>query len=211
MSEPLPTHKKGHLFKRLYNWVLHWAHTPYGTPALGALSFAEASFFPIPPDPLLLALAFGRPKRGPWYALVCSVCSVAGGAMGFVIGYFLWEEIGLPIVEFYHVVDKAKMVAEAFRESAFFWVFLAGLTPIPYKVFTIGSGLAAAQSDDSIFPVFMLASIFSRFLRFFAEGMLVYFFGEHIRGFIEKYFDWLLWAFAALGIAGFLFVYLFWK
>jgi len=207
MTEPLPTHKDGHIFKRLYNWVLHRAHTPYGTPALATLSFAEASFFPIPPDPLLLALAFSRPKRSLFYSLICSVMSVLGGVLGFVIGYYLWQEVGLPIVKFYGGVDLANQVAEKFAGQAFFWVFLAGLTPIPYKVFTIGAGMAAMQSGQPIFLVFLAASVTSRSLRFFAEGTLVYFYGEHIRKFIEKYFDLMLWILAGLGIAGFFVVY----
>ncbi len=94
-AKPVP---RWHLHRRLYDWVLHWAHTRYSTPALGTLSFAESSFFPIPPDPLLMALALAKPKRAFYYSLVCSVASVLGGAFGYLIGYALWNPVGAPIL-----------------------------------------------------------------------------------------------------------------
>ena len=91
-----------HLHRRLYDWVLHWAHTPYGTPALAVLAFSESSFFPIPPDPLLMALALARPRRSFYYALVCSVASVVGGLFGYLIGFALWDPVGAPLLRSLH-------------------------------------------------------------------------------------------------------------
>lgn len=187
-----------HLFKRLYDWVLHWAETPYAMPALFVLAFCESSFFPIPPDVLLIALAISIPKRSFRYALACSVASVLGGALGYLIGYKFMELAGIPILEFYGYMDQFIRLKELFQAYDFWVVGMAGFTPIPYKVFTITSG---ACSID--FLRFMIASVVSRSARFFLVATLIFFFGEPIKGFIDKYFNLLSIVFFALIVLGF--------
>ncbi len=194
-----PAKRRG-VVRRMYDWVLHWAETPYGEPALGVLSLAESSFFPIPPDPLLIALSLGAVRRSLRFALVATVASVLGGILGYWIGAGFWELLG-PFF-FDHVPG---VTAEAFERVQglyvrwdFWAVFLAGLTPIPYKVFTLSAGVFAIN-----FPVFVLASALSRGLRFFILAGLIYRFGEAIGGFIDRYFERLMWAFGILLVGGF--------
>ena len=122
------------MLKRLYNWVLHWAETPYGTWALFLLAFAESSVFPIPPDVLLIALAISIPKKSFKYALVCSAGSVLGGGLGYLIGLQFMEFIGQPIIDFYGVGDKYHYIEQLYNRYDAWAVGVAGFTPIPYKV-----------------------------------------------------------------------------
>lgn len=174
------------LLRRLYDWILHWANTPYGAPALFLLAVAESSIFPIPPDVLLLALAISLPLRAYRYALICSIGSVLGGMLGYGIGYLLWE--GVSPFFFAHVPGFSEelfaQVQGLFARYGFWVVFTAGFTPIPYKVFTIGSGVFQIN-----FLIFLLASAVSRSLRFFLVAALVHHYGPPIRTFIEKYFN----------------------
>jgi len=195
--------------KRLYNWVLHWADTPYGVPALFLLAFAESSFFPIPPDVLLVALALSIPAKAFRYALICSVGSVAGAVLGYVIGYSLWDAVGQSIVQFYDPDHKVfNQIIGYYEGNAFLWVWLAGFTPIPYKVFTIASGVFEQGSGNAIFSrgfrVMMLASACSRPLRFFLVGGLIWKFGKPVGAFIHKYFNLVTVILAVLGVGGFL-------
>jgi membrane protein YqaA with SNARE-associated domain len=187
--------------KELYDWVMHWADTPYGTPALGILAFAESSFFPVPPDVLLMALSFAKPKRSLFYAFVCSICSVSGGMLGYLIGMELFDLIGKPILSFYGAMKEYDYVRDLYNKNAFWSVFTAGFTPIPYKVFTIAGGACLIN-----FPVFVLASAISRSARFFLVAGLIRLFGEKIKVYIEKYFDILSLVFVALLIGGFIVV-----
>ena len=187
--------------RRLYDWVLHWAETPYGAPALFILAFAESSFFPIPPDVLLLALCLSLPARSYRFALIASAGSVLGGMVGYGIGVGLWE--GLAPV-FYHYIpgfteDVFRHVQRLFAEYDFWTVFAAGFTPIPYKVITIGAGVFRIN-----FPIFVIASLISRSLRFFLIAWLLHYFGAPIRGFIEKYFNLLTLIVAGLLLLVFL-------
>ncbi len=199
MSEPTAPQKKN-IVRRLYDWVLHWAETPYGTPALATLSFAESSFFPVPPDVLLIALNMGKPKKSFYFALVCSIASVAGGMLGYFIGMALWS--GLSGFFFSYVPgftpEIFAKVQTMYNEYGFAAVLIAGFTPIPYKVFTIASGVFGMN-----FPLFVLASAISRSLRFFIVSTLIFFFGEPIKKFIDKYFNLLSVAFVVLLILGF--------
>ena len=199
--EPAPI-QRGPL-RRLYDWVLHWADTRFGTPALAVLSFAESSFFPIPPDPLLMAIALGKPRRAYWFAAVCTLASVAGGLAGYALGLGAWSFIGDWF--FAHVpgvTPDAFARVENLYESWDFWaVFLAGLTPIPYKVFTLSAGVFAIN-----LPVFIIASAVSRGLRFFVEAALIHRFGAPITAFIDRWFNLLSLLFGALLIGGFLLV-----
>ncbi|GMT42703.1 MAG: hypothetical protein IEMM0002_1114 [bacterium] len=185
--------------KRLYDWVLHWAGTPYGTPALSALSFAEASFFPIPPDPLLLALAVGKPNRAFRFGFYCSVFSVLGGIMGYAIGLYLMDSVGFRILEFYGAMDKYETIRDLYQTHDAWAVAIAGFTPLPYKVFTIAAG-----AFDINFVVFVLASAFSRSLRFFIEAGLIWKFGPGIKKFIDRYFNILAVAFVLCLAGGFI-------
>ncbi len=196
--------KKAGLHRRLYDWTLHWAHTPYGSIALFALAFCESSFFPIPPDVLLMALAFSLPKKSFKYAAICSAGSVLGGCFGYFIGYQLFEYIGLPILNLYGVMEKFNLVKEKYQANAFAAVAIAGFTPIPYKVFTIAAGVCKIN-----LWTFVLASVVSRSGRFFIIAGLTYFFGYKIKGFIDKYFNIISIAFVVLLVAGFLVVKLF--
>ncbi|MDZ7331252.1 MAG: VTT domain-containing protein [candidate division KSB1 bacterium] len=187
--------------RRLYDWVLHWAETPYGSLALIILAFAESSFFPVPPDVLLIALAISIPKRSFFYALETSIASVIGGMLGYYIGLALMDIIGWRIIDFYNARPLFTELFKTFNEYNFWAVLIAAITPIPYKVFTISAGAANAN-----FAVFMIASIIGRSIRFFAVGALIFIFGERIKNFIDKYFNWLSIVFVVLLIGGFLLI-----
>ncbi len=195
------------LLRRLYDWMLHWAETPYGGVALFLLAFAESSFFPIPPDALLIALALGSRNKAFKFALITSAGSVLGAILGYGIGYFLWWNAPgefSNIAQFFYANipgfdEKVFFDVKALYDKWNFWiVFTAGFTPIPYKVFTISGG-----AFDINFPMFLLASVVSRSARFFLVAGLIWKFGEPIREFIDKYFDWLAILFTVLLIGGF--------
>jgi len=166
----------------LYEWTLSWAGTPHGTAALAAIAFAESSFFPIPPDVLLIALALGRPDLAFWYAAVSTAGSTVGGAAGYAIGY--WG--GRPVAEWLFGRTRMELVHRLFQKYEAWAVGIAGFTPIPYKVFTIGAGVFYVN-----FRVFILASVISRGARFFLVAALLFTFGPPIRQFIEQHFEWL--------------------
>jgi membrane protein YqaA with SNARE-associated domain len=187
------------MLKKLYNWVLHWAETPYGTWALFILAFCESSFFPIPPDVLLIALAVGAPKKSLKYALVCSIGSVLGGCLGYLIGWQFMQGIGNRIIEFYGLAPKVAYIEALYQQYDAWAVAIAGFTPIPYKVFTIAAG-----AFDINFLVFLFASAVSRSARFFLVGGLIYAFGPGIQAFIDRYFNILAIAFVVLLIVGFI-------
>jgi membrane protein YqaA with SNARE-associated domain len=187
------------LLRKLYDWVLHWAKTPYGTWALFVLAFCESSFFPIPPDVLLIALSVALPKKAFRYAFVCTVGSVLGGCFGYYIGWQFMTSIGNAIIDFYGLTDKFEYIQQLYVKYDAWAVGIAGLTPIPYKVFTITAG--AFHID--LF-VFVLASAVSRALRFYVVGGLIYVFGPTIQAFIDKYFNTLAVAFVVLLVLGFI-------
>lgn len=187
--------------KKMYNWVLHWAETPYGIPALFILAFAESSFFPVPPDVLLIALAVSIPAKSFRFAAVCAVGSVVGGIVGYGIGFYGYEAVGKPIVDFYHgqaVMDKVKIL---YDQHGFLGILIAAITPIPYKVFTIASGVFNFD-----FWSFVFASIIGRSARFFVVAGLIWKFGPTIKSFIDKYFNILCLAFMVLLIGGFVLI-----
>jgi membrane protein YqaA with SNARE-associated domain len=186
------------MFRKLYNWVLHWAETPYGSWALFLLAFSESSFFPIPPDVLLIALAVAVPRKSMRFALICSVGSVLGGCFGYLIGWQFMSGVGDKIIAFYGLGNKVDYIGNLYRDYDAWAIGIAGFTPIPYKVFTIAAGMFKID-----FVVFILASFVSRSARFFLVGGLIYLFGSRIQRFIEKYFNILAVAFTVLLIAGF--------
>lgn len=197
--DPSPKRRAGAM-RRLYDWVLHWAETPYGTPALAGLTLAESSFFPVPPDPLLMALCLGAARRAYWFATVATVSSVVGGVIGYWIGASAWAVVGdwfFAVVP--GVTPEAFEHVQGFYGRWGFWaVFIAGFTFIPYKVITLSAGVFAIQ-----FPVFFVASVLSRGLRFFIVAGLIHRFGEPIAAFIDRYFNLLSWVFVALIALGF--------
>ena len=189
------------MLRRLYDWVLSWAETPYGSWALFLLAFSESSFFPIPPDVLLIALAVAIPKKSFKYALICSLGSVLGGCFGYLIGWKFMALIGNRIVEFYGLTPKVEYIGILYNKYDAWAVGIAGFTPIPYKVFTISAGVFHIN-----FLVFILASFVSRSARFFLVGGLIYTFGPQIQTFIDKYFNILATAFTVLLVAGFIII-----
>jgi len=197
---PQPPTKPGYV-RRLYNWVLHWADTPYGVPALAVLCVVESSVFPLPPDPLLIALCLGASRRALRFAAIATVTSVLGGILGYGLGAVVWDSVS----EFFFsgfvpgVTPESFATVQGYYEDWGFWtVFVAGLTPIPYKVFTISAGVFRIN-----FPIFVLAGVLSRGLRFFLVAGLVYHYGEPIRLFIDRYFNLLTWVFSLLLVLGF--------
>ena len=191
------------VLRRLYDWVLSWAHSPYGVPALVVLCFAEASFFPIPPDPLLMALCLGASCRSLRFAAWGTAASVTGGVVGYLLGWGAWSLLGDFFLTWVPgVTPEAFSAVQGLYERWDFWaVFLAGLTPIPYKVFTLSAGVFAIQ-----FPIFLVASILSRGLRFFLVAGLIWKFGAPVRQFIDRYFNVLTIAFGILLVLGFVIV-----
>jgi len=186
------------ILRSLYDWVLHWAGTRYALPALALVSFVESSFFPIPPDVLLIAMVVAVPTRWIRFAAVCSVSSVAGGMLGYLIGFEFMDLVGNRIVEFYHFQEKFDKIGVLFRRYEAWAVAAAGFTPLPYKVFTIGAGAFHIN-----FPVFVIASALSRSARFFIVAWLLHKFGPPVKALIEKYFNLFTIAFFVLLVAGF--------
>ncbi|WP_084435616.1 YqaA family protein [Desulfomicrobium escambiense] len=184
--------------RKLYYWTLHWAATPYALPALIILSFAESSFFPVPPDVLLIALCFCNPRRWLSLALWCTAASVVGGLLGYFIGWGLWETVGLPIVRMYHGEAVVEMVKAWYENFGFFGVLIAAVTPIPYKVFTIASGMMRFDLAQ-----FVLASVLGRAMRFFLVAGLIRMFGARIKPFMERHFELAATALAVLAVLGF--------
>ena len=193
--------------RNIYDWVLHWAETPYGPIALFLLAFAESSFFPIPPDALLIALALGLRKKSFYFAGLCTIASVLGAILGYAIGHYVWWNSANEFSEvanfFFANIpgftqDIFYKVKELYDEWNFWIIFTAGFTPIPYKVFTVTGG---AFNVNLI--LFIIASIVGRAGRFFLVSFLIWKFGEQIKGFIDKYFNWLAIGFTVLLIGGF--------
>jgi len=166
---------------RLYSRTLAVAAHRHAMAALALIAFAESSFLPLPPDILLVPMTLAQPRRAWLIAAVCTIASVTGGYVGYAIGYFLFDTIGLRVLEFYHMMDKYEAFKAAFAEWGAWIIIIKGLTPIPYKLVTIASG--AAQFD---LVTFTMASLVSRSLRFFLLAALLWRFGEPIRDFIER-------------------------
>lgn len=195
------------LLKRLYYWVLHWAETPYGTPALFGLAFAESSFFPIPPDVLQIALSISKPRRSFYYALVSGVGSVLGGVLGWTIGFALWSAVEGFFLTYVpgctqENFDRVQML---YQQNAFLAIVAAAFTPIPYKVFTIAAGIFTIS-----LPVLVAASLVGRMGRFFLVGGAIYFFGPGIKAILEKYFEWVTLLLFVLLVGGFLAIKYLW-
>ncbi len=189
------------MIRAIYDWTLSLARHRRATWGLAGVSFIESSVFPIPPDLILIPMVIARPDRAWVYAGVCTIASALGGLLGYAIGYFLYESAGLAILEFYGYTQKFEEFAAAYNEWGAWIVFGAGLTPFPYKVITIASGVT--QMDVAIF---VLASVIGRGLRFFAVAGLLRYFGAPIQAFIEKRLGLLTILFFVLLFGGFVLV-----
>ena len=198
---------KANILKRLYDWLLRWAETPYGGVVLFVWAFAESSFFPIPPDAFLIAMVLGARLRAFFFATLTSIASVLGGIAGYVIGSYLWwSEPGVfsAIARFFfdHVpgftTEQFTRVQGLYEQWNFWVVFTAGFTPIPYKVITISAG-----AFDISFVVFVVASAIGRSARFFLVAWLLWKYGEPIKDFIDRRFNLLSIVFVILLLAGF--------
>jgi membrane protein YqaA with SNARE-associated domain len=179
-------------------WVEGYAEKPHAAWVLFLIAFTESSFFPIPPDVLLIALAVVAPRKSFKYALICSIGSVLGGMLGYLIGLQFFDTIGRPIIDFYGVEGQYEKVRLLYEENAFWAIAIAGFTPIPYKVFTIAAGAFHIS-----FTTMVVASAVSRPARFFLVAALFFFFGARIKEFIDRYFELLTVAFTVLFILGF--------
>jgi len=186
------------MIRRLYDWTLSLAAGPRAPAALGTVSFAESSVFPIPPDILLIPMVIAKRDKAWWFATLCTLTSVAGGVLGYIIGMFLFEQVASPVLTFYGKMHWLEEFSVVFNEWGWWFVFIAGLTPFPYKVITIASGVAGLS-----LPIFILASLVSRGLRFFVVATLLYFFGPPIRDFIEKRLGLMFTLFVVLLVGGF--------
>ena len=188
------------LLRRLYDWTLSWAETRWGPAALGGLAFAEAVVFPIPPDPLLMALALGKPARAFRFAALATAGSVAGAVCGYAVGVWLWQSASDFFFQYMpgFTPENFAYLQERFQENAFLAIFAAAFTPIPFKVFTIASGVFSAG-----LPALLLGSLLGRGLRFFAVAGLLRWLGEPAKRFIDRHFNLLTVVFIVLLMAGF--------
>ncbi len=191
--------------KRLYDWIMALAASDRAPAALFGVSFVESSFFPIPPDVMLVPMVIAQRAKAWWYATLATMGSVIGGAFGYAIGFFAFESVGKPILEFYGKADSFGEFTQWFNEWGV-WILIAkGWTPFPYKVLTITAGVTHMP-----FFEFMLASVITRAMRFFLVAGLLYYFGEPIRDFIEKRLTLVTTVFLVVLVSGFVAVrYLF--
>jgi len=189
-----------HLHRRLYDWTLAWAYRPSAAAALFVLSFAESSFFPIPPDVLLVPLTLGNRRRWVRYAGLCSLASVVGGVAGYLIGFGAWEAVDQIFFDWIpgFTPERFHEVSGAYDRWNFWVVFTAGFTPLPFKVITITAGVFRID-----FAIFLFAAAVSRSARFFLVAGLCRRFGARIVPFIDRYFNWLALLFAVLLVGGF--------
>ncbi len=192
--------KKGGL-RRLYDLCMSWISGKYGEYVLFLIAFVESSFFPLPPDVFLIAMSVAAPKRAFRYAAICSIASVLGGGLGYGLGLWFMDAVGVPIIEWYGLMEKYSLLQEYFRQYDVWIVAAAGFTPIPYKLFTITAGFV-----QSNFISFMLVSLVARSARFFLVAGLIWKFGGTIQGFIDRYFNILSVVFMLLLIGGFLLI-----
>lgn len=200
---PETTEKPRGLLRRLYAWVLGWADHPYGTWALFGISLAESSFFPIPPDVLQIALSVSRPRRAYFYAAVSAVASVLGGILGWLIGYAFWEVCGPYFLRFVPGLSQEAVdhVGQLYQQNAFWAIFAAAFTPIPYKVFTIAGGIFQVP-----LAILIGASILGRSARFFLVATAIFFFGPSVRKLLEERLELITIALFVLIVLGFVVV-----
>lgn len=186
------------MFNRLKEKILHYAERKHGSAILFINSFTESSFFPIPPDLLQMALSFINPKKSIFYALLSTIASVLGGILGYLIGVYLMDYIGMPIINLYKLESQFETVKRMYYEKDVWIVFTAAFTPIPYKLITITAGAVKLNLFN-----FIVASAVGRAMRFFLVGFSIYFFGEKVKPFLVKYLNLLTVIFFILLVLGF--------
>lgn len=189
------------MLRRMYDWCIAAADKPYALWIMGAVSFAESSFFPIPPDVMLIPMSLARPKRAWFYATVCTVTSVAGGVAGYLIGALLYDSVGQWLINLYGYGDKIEQFRELYAKWGALIIIGKGLTPIPYKLVTIVSGFAGYD-----IWLFILCSIIARGGRFFIVAVVLNFYGEQIRAELEKRLGFWVAVSAAVLVLGFVIV-----
>ncbi|GAC1562532.1 MAG: YqaA family protein [Beijerinckiaceae bacterium] len=190
---------RGFMFQRLYHWTLSLAESPRAPWALAIIAFAESSFFPIPPDVILVPMSLARPRRAWFYAALCTIASVAGGAFGYAIGALLYDTVGHWLISLYGYAQKIETVREFYAQWGAAFILVKGLTPIPFKLVTIVSGLLGYN-----FALFLLLALITRGARFFILAALLNNFGEPIKAALEKNFG------LFMGIIAFFIVFGFW-
>ena len=187
------------MLRRLYDWTMNAVAHRRAPAWLFGVSFVESSFFPIPPDVMLVPMVLAQREKAWWFATIATVASVIGGVFGYAIGYFVFELVGAPILDFYGLTESFHKFAARYNDYGAWIVFIAGVTPFPYKVITIASG--ATQLN---FLVFIVASLLARGLRFFLVAGLLYWFGPPVRAFIEQRLGLVTTIFTLLLVGGFI-------
>jgi membrane protein YqaA with SNARE-associated domain len=186
------------MLKRVYDWCIAAADKPYALWILAAVSFAESSFFPVPPDIMLMPMSLAQPKRAWLFAGVCTVASVLGGILGYAIGALLYDSVGHWLIQLYNLGDKVETFREGYARWGSLVILLKGLTPIPYKLVTITSGFAGYN-----IWLFILLSIITRGARFFIEAIVLNRWGDWIRARIERHLTLFVILFLVVLVAGF--------
>ena len=186
------------MLRNIYDWMMRKAADDKAPWAMGVVSFIESSFFPIPPDVMLIPMIMANRQKAWWYATIATVTSVLGGLLGYAIGYYLYEAVGIPILEFYGKANALDSFIAFVHDYGVPAVIIKGMTPVPYKVVTIAAGVAKMD-----LLAFVGASIIARAMRFYLVAGLLYFFGEPIRDFIEKRLTLVTTAFVVLLAGGF--------
>jgi membrane protein YqaA with SNARE-associated domain len=187
------------MMRRLYDWMMRKASSERAPSALFWVSFIESSFFPIPPDVMLIPMVLARRLKAWTFASIATIGSVIGGAFGYAIGYFLYDTVGLPILKFYGKADGFATFAQWFNDWGVWILVIKGMTPFPYKVLTITAGVT-----HMAFVPFMLASVVARAMRFFLVAALLYWLGEPIREFVERRLSLVTTVFVVLLVGGFI-------
>lgn len=186
------------MIRKLYNWTLDLASKKHAVPILAGVSFAESSFFPIPPDALLVPMCLAKREKAFYYAFICTLASVIGGIFGYAIGYFFFEAIAEPILSFYGKEEYFQQFAAQYNEYGAWIVLGAGVTPFPYKVITIASGVTQLY-----LPLFIVFSVIARSIRFFLVAALIWKYGAPILRFVDKYLQWVATGAFLLLVGGF--------
>jgi membrane protein YqaA with SNARE-associated domain len=199
LAAPVPARPSRNPLRRLYGWILSWAHHPMGTVALAVFSFLDSFIFPIPPLFLQVALSLEKPRRSFWYATVDTGASVLGSVVGYGIGLFLYDTLGHWVIETWHMQAAFQRAGLEFKANAFTFILLYSFLPFPYKVITIASGVFQVP-----LPTLLFASTIGRGWRFFGLAALCFFMGPRVKTFIERYFNWVCLGVGALvvGVLG---------
>lgn len=184
--------------KKLYDWTMSLASSRHAPFALGAIAFAESSFFPVPPDVILVPMTLAEPKKAWYFALICTIASVGGGALGYAFGALFYDTIGLWLINLYGYADKMEALRAFYAQWGAIFILVKGFTPIPYKLVTIVSGLLAYN-----FPLFLVLSLITRGARFFLLAAAINHFGDTIRLKLERHFGLFIGSLAVVVVAGF--------